>query len=94
MSRKTVSELQAYFETGDVPTAANFVDLIDSTYNSTSGVNGTTGFSNLSVESLSAGEFYIFGILGTTESVTLSTAAGNVSMSIVNGIITAITPIV
>jgi hypothetical protein len=32
MAIKTAEELKAYFETGDIPTEQQFVDLIDSTY--------------------------------------------------------------
>jgi hypothetical protein len=88
MAIKTVSELKAYFETGDVPTESEFGDLIDSTFNATSGLNGTNGFANLSVISLSTSEIYSDGLQGVSESLTVNTPGGTATITITNGIIT------
>lgn len=88
MARKTVSELQSKFETGDVPTAGDFRDLIDSTYNATSGLKETNGFANLSCISLSVNEFFIQNLEGSTQDLTLTTPTGIATLTITNGIIT------
>tara|TARA_R100001132_G_C3229031_1_gene64439 strand:+ start:50 stop:328 length:279 start_codon:yes stop_codon:yes gene_type:complete len=91
MARQPIDTLRSYFLQGDVPTQGQFNDLIDSTYNSTSGINDfNTGFANLSTVSLSAGELYIDTKMGSTQSLTLSTTSGNVVLTISNGIITSI----
>jgi len=91
MARQPIDTLRAYFLQGDVPTQGQFNDLIDSTYNSTSGITDfNTGFANLSTVSLSAGELYIDTKMGSTQSLTLSTTSGNVVLTITNGIITSI----
>lgn len=90
MARQPIDTLRGYFEKGDVPSQGNFNDLIDSTYNATSGIGNQTGFANLSTVSLSAGELYINLKMGSTQSLTLSTTSGNVVLTITNGIITNI----
>ena len=91
MARQPIDTLRAYFEKGDVPSQGEFNDLIDSTYNATSGITDfSTGFANLSTVSLSAGEIYIDSLMGSTQSLTLSTQTGNVTLTITNGIITNI----
>ncbi len=90
MARKTVSELQSYFETGDTPTTSNFVDLIDSTYNSLTGLNETSGFTNLSVTSLSANDINVGGLAGLTHSITLSTFTGSTTLIFVGGVLTEV----
>ena len=91
MARKPIGTLKGYFETGDVPTAAQFGNLIDSTYNAASGLCGTeTGFANLSVISLSANEIYSDSLQGVTSSLTVSTPGGTAVLTIKNGIITSI----
>lgn len=88
MSRQTISQLKSYFETGDVPTQTQFEDLIDSTFNATSGLNDTNGFANLSVISLSANEIIVNN--GVSQSLTVSTPSGTSTITISNGIITNI----
>jgi hypothetical protein len=91
MARQPIDTLRSYFLQGDVPTQGQFNDLIDSTYNATSGITDfNTGFANLSTVSLSAGELYIDTKMGSTQSLTLSTTSGNVVLTITNGIITSI----
>ncbi len=91
MARKPVSTIKEYFQTGDVPSASQFNDLIDSTYNATSGLGGLqTGFANLSVISLSANEIYSDSLQGVTSSLTVSTPGGTAVLTIKNGIITSI----
>ena len=90
MAYKPIGTIKAYFEKGDVPSQSNFNDLIDSTYNATSGIGNQTGYMNLSAVSLSAGEIYINSLMGSTQSLTLSTQSGNVTLTITNGIITNI----
>ena len=90
MAYQPIGTIKGYFEKGDVPSQGNFNDLIDSTYNATSGIGNQTGFANLSTVSLSAGELYIDTKMGSTQSLTLSTTSGNVVLTITNGIITNI----
>tara|TARA_R100001163_G_scaffold728_14_gene1214 strand:+ start:899 stop:1174 length:276 start_codon:yes stop_codon:yes gene_type:complete len=90
MPYQPIGTIKGYFEKGDVPSQSNFNDLIDSTYNATSGIGNDTGFANLSTVSLSAGELYIDDKMGSTQSLTLSTTSGNVVLTITNGIITNI----
>ncbi len=90
MPYQPIGTIKGYFEKGDVPSQSNFNDLIDSTYNATSGIGNDTGFANLSTVSLSAGELYIDDKMGSTQSLTLSTTTGNVVLTITNGIITNI----
>jgi|GEM_PF-4028749 len=91
MARKTINTLKSYFDTGDVPSQSNFRDLIDSTYNSTSGIETlSTGYSNLSVISLSAGEIIINDLRGSTQDLVVSTPGGTATLTITNGIITQI----
>jgi|TARA_R110000824_G_scaffold184011_1_gene365037 hypothetical protein len=91
MARQPIDTIRGYFEKGDVPSQGEFNDLIDSTYNATSGITDfSTGFANLSTVSLSAGEIYIDSLMGSTQSLTLSTQTGNVTLTITNGIITNI----
>ena len=44
MARQDISTIKGYFETGDVPTAEQFGNLIDSSYNSTSGIETINWF--------------------------------------------------
>ena len=90
MPYKPIGTIKGYFEKGDVPLQGNFNDFIDSSYNATSGIGIETGFANLSTVSLSAGEIYINSLMGSTQSLTLSTQSGNVTLTITNGIITNI----
>ncbi len=90
MPYQPIGTIKGYFEKGDVPSQSNFNDLIDSTYNATSGIGNDTGFANLSTVSLSAGELYIDDKMGYTQSLTLSNTSGNVVLTITNGIITNI----
>jgi len=91
MARKSVSTLKGYFDTGDVPTAGQFGDLIDSTYNATSGIATlSTGFTNLSVISLSAGEIVINSLRGSTQDLVVNIPGGTATLTITNGIITQI----
>ena len=91
MARKPIGTLKGYFETGDVPTAAQFGNLVDSTYNATSGLGGLqTGFANLSVISLSANEIYSTNSKGVNSTLTLSRPSSTVTLTIKNGIITSI----
>tara|TARA_R100000152_G_C6695132_1_gene125851 strand:- start:367 stop:645 length:279 start_codon:yes stop_codon:yes gene_type:complete len=91
MARKPVSTIKEYFQTGDVPSASQFNDLIDSTYNATSGLGGLqTGFANLSVISLSANEIYSTSSVGVNSTLELSTPSGTTTLTIKNGIITSI----
>ncbi len=92
MARKSINTIKGYFETGDVPTQSQFSDLIDSTYNSTSGIETlSTGFTNLSVISLSSNEIYIEGTNGPSQDITLTTPTGTATFTIKSGIITNIT---
>ena len=93
MARQPIDTLRSYFEKGDVPSQGNFNDLIDSTYNATSGIGNDTGFANLSTVSLSAGELYINDLMGSTQALTLSSTSGGVVLTITNGIITNIAPV-
>mgnify|MGYP005999842405 FL=1 len=93
MARQPIGTLKGYFEKGDVPSQGNFNDLIDSTYNATSGIGNDTGFANLSTVSLSAGELYINDLMGSTQALTLSSTSGGVVLTITNGIITNIAPV-
>jgi hypothetical protein len=73
MARQPIGTIKGYFEKGDVPSQSQFNDLIDSTYNATSGINDfNTGFANLSTVSLSAGELYIDLKMGSTQSLSLN----------------------
>ena len=90
MSRKTVSELKAYFETGDVPSQSEFGDLIDSTFNATSGLNSTNGFATLSVMSLSVSELFADSLQGVSQSLAVTTPTGTSTLTITDGIITNI----
>ena len=38
MAYQPIGTIKGYFEKGDVPSQGNFNDLIDSTYNATSGI--------------------------------------------------------
>ena len=90
MAYQPIGTIKGYFEKGDVPSQGNFNDFIDSSYNATSGIGIETGFANLSTVSLSAGEIYIDSLMGSTQSLTLSTQSGNVTLTITNGLITNI----
>lgn len=91
MARQPIDTLRGYFEKGDVPSQGNFNDLIDSTYNATSGIGNQTGFANLSTVSLSAGELYINLKMGSTQSLTVALSpSGSAVLTITNGIITNI----
>jgi hypothetical protein len=90
MPYQPIGTIKGYFEKGDVPSQSNFNDFIDSSYNAVSGIGNETGFANLSTVSLSAGELYINDLMGSTQSLTLSTQTGNVVLTITNGIITNI----
>tara|TARA_R110002051_G_C8759743_1_gene501490 strand:- start:5985 stop:6272 length:288 start_codon:yes stop_codon:yes gene_type:complete len=92
MARQPIDTLRAYFLQGDVPTQGQFNNLIDSTYNATSGINDfNTGFANLSTVSLSAGELYIDTKMGSTQSLTVALSpSGSAVLTITNGIITNI----
>ena len=92
MARQDITTLKGYFETGDVPSSEQFHNLIDSTYNSTSGIQTlSSGYTGLSVFSLSANEFYINDYMGSTQDLELSTPTGTATLTITNGIITNIT---
>ena len=92
MARQDITTLKGYFETGDVPSSEQFHNLIDSTYNSTSGIQTlSSGYTGLSVFSLSANEFYINDSMGSTQDLELSTPTGTATLTITNGIITNIT---
>ena len=92
MARQPIGTIKGYFEKGDVPSQSQFNDLIDSTYNATSGINDfNTGFANLSTVSLSAGELYIDLKMGSTQSLTVALSpSGSAVLTITNGIITNI----
>ena len=92
MSRESISTLKGYFETGDVPTQEQFGNLIDSTFNSTSGIETlSSGYSNLSVISLSAEEFIINDLRGSTQSLEVKAPDDStITLTITNGIITNI----
>ena len=92
MSRQDIGTIKGYFETGDVPTAEQFGNLIDSTYNSTSGIETlSTGYSNLSVISLSAEEIVINDLRGSTQSLEVKAPDDStITLTITNGIITNI----
>jgi hypothetical protein len=92
MARQDISTIKGYFETGDVPTAEQFGNLIDSSYNSTSGIETlSTGYSNLSVISLSAEEIVINDLRGSTQSLEVKAPDDStVTLTITNGIITNI----
>lgn len=91
MARQDITTLKGYFETGDVPSQEQFTNLIDSTYNSTSGIQTlSSGYTGLSVMSLSAEEFYINNLMGSTQELVLNTPTGTATLTITNGIITNI----
>ena len=92
MARQDISTIKGYFETGDVPTAEQFGNLIDSSYNSTSGIETlSTGYSNLSVISLSAEEIVINDLRGSTQSLEVKAPDDStITLTITNGIITNI----
>jgi len=92
MARQDISTIKGYFETGDVPTAEQFGNLIDSSYNSTSGIETlSTGYSNLSVISLSAEEIVINDLRGSTQSLEVKAPDDStITLTITNGIITDI----
>ena len=92
MSRQDITTLKGYFETGDVPTQDQFANLIDSTYNSTSGIETlSTGYSNLSVFSLSANEFIINDLRGSTQTLEVKAPDDStITLTITNGLITNI----
>ena len=92
MARQDIGTIKGYFETGDVPTAEQFGNLIDSTYNSTSGIETlSTGYSNLSVISLSAEEIVINDLRGSTQSLEVKAPDDStITLTITNGIRTNI----
>jgi len=81
MAKQSRTTLKGYFETGDIPTGGNYVDLIDSpvmlnTENTGSlNLQGTGSFSEISVSS--TGSFGLISV-SSTGSFGLVSASGNI----------------